>query len=167
MASYQNAVVYAIRSHQTDQFYIGSTRTPLHKRLSKHRCGYKKWCNDNERYMSSYEIVKYDDAYIELIEECPCENAAQLCKKEGEYIRLHRDNCVNVRVAGRPRQEMRKVYYEAHRNEILAKQRAYHEERKEECNAKRNAYNKAHKEERNAKQRERRAKAKATKADAP
>ena len=167
MASYQNAVVYAIRSHQTDQFYIGSTRTPMYKRLSKHRGNYKQWCNDNGRYVSSYEIVKYDDAYIELIEECPCENAAQLCKKEGEYIRLHRDNCVNVRVAGRPRQEMLKVYYEAHRNEILAKQRAYHEERKEECNAKRNAYNKAHKEERNAKQRERRAKAKAAKADAP
>lgn len=168
MASYQNAVVYAIRSYQTDQFYIGSTRSPMYKRLSKHRDSYKQWCNDNTlSYTSSYEILQYDDAYIELIEECPCENAAQLCKKEGEYIRLHRDNCVNVRVAGRPPQERVKVYREAHKEELNAKQKAYYQAHKEEYNAKTKAYREAHKEEYNAKQRERRAKAKVAKADAP
>jgi hypothetical protein len=136
--------------------------------MSKHRGGYKKWCNDNNNgYTSSYEILQYDDAYIELIEECPCENAAQLCKKEGEYIRLHRDNCVNIQIPGRPRQETRKAYYEvykeeqvakskayreAHKEEISAKQKAYHEAHKEERNAKHKAWREAHKEERNAKQ---------------
>jgi hypothetical protein len=65
--------------------------------MCSHRSNYKAWCKDNTcSYTSSFEILKYDDAYIELLEECPCENSAQLHKKEGEYIRLHIDVCVNV-----------------------------------------------------------------------
>lgn len=216
MASYQNAVVYAIRSHQTDKFYIGSTRTPMYKRMSQHRRNYKQWCSDNtQKYVSSYEIVKYDDAYIELIEECPCENAAQLHKKEGEHIRLNHDMCVNIVIAGRKwddyykdNKEHRiansKAYVETHKEETKSYQRQYRETHKKDINlqykiykeshkeqiqAMRKAHYEAHKEEskiyreshkeqrkasreanrerENQLQRERRAKAKATKADAP
>jgi hypothetical protein len=30
----------------------------------------------------------WDNWYIELYEVCPCENREQLCKREGEIIRL-------------------------------------------------------------------------------
>lgn len=157
MASYQNAVVYAIRSHQTDLFYIGSTRTPLHKRLSKHRIDYKLWCKDNTyKYVSSFEILKFDDAYIELLEECPCENVQQLHKKEGECIRLHRDVCVNIQIPGREwdeyykdRRDHRiknsKTYVEAHKEETKVYQKTYREAYKEELNAYNKAYRKAKK----------------------
>ena len=194
MASYQNAVVYAIRSYQTDQFYIGSTRTPMYKRLSDHRGKYKQWCNDNTRqYVSSFEILQYPDAYIELIEEYPCDNVQQLRKKEGECIRLHYDTCVNVNVAGRSKKEYaeehkektdayQEAYREAHKEQQSAYDKAYREDHKEKLNAKSKAYREAHRdevlafskayreanrEELLAKRREQYAKAKAAKADAP
>lgn len=185
MASYQNAVVYAIRSHQTDKFYIGSTRTPLHKRFWTHRSCYNLWTEDGKHYITSFEILQYPDAYIELVEEFPCENAAQLRKKEGEHIRLNRDNCVNMHIAGRSKNEYAeehkeetaayqgfyreahreqqhaydKAYHEAHKEKRNAKSKAYREAHRDEILAKQKAYREAHKEEYNAKRREQRAKA--------
>lgn len=42
-----------------------------------------------------------------------------------------------------------KAYYQAHKEEIIAKKKAYYEARNEEIIAKKKAYQKAHKEERN------------------
>ena len=193
MASYQNAVVYAIRSYQTDQFYIGSTRTPLHKRFWTHTSSYNLWTKDGKHYITSFEILQYPDAYIELIEEYPCDNVQQLRKKEGECIRLHYDTCVNVNVAGRSKKEYaeehkektdayQEAYREAHKEQQSAYDKAYHEAHKEKLNAKSKAYREAHRdevlafskayreanrEELLAKRREQYAKAKAAKADAP
>ena len=64
--------IYSIRSHQTDLIYIGSTiETRLSARLSKHRSDYKRYIMSGKfnYYVSSFEILKYNDAYIELIEE--------------------------------------------------------------------------------------------------
>jgi hypothetical protein len=106
--------------------------------MCSHRGNYKAWCKDNTcSYTSSFEILKYDDAYIELLEECPCENSAQLHKKEGEYIRLHIDVCVNVRIAGRPSNERYKIFHEIHKEERNAQQKIYREANKEQINAKR------------------------------
>ena len=70
---YQRGQIYTIRSHQTDQFYIGSTTQPLHKRLHSHRTHYKLWSADNTKgKCSSYEIIKNEDNYIELLEDFKC-----------------------------------------------------------------------------------------------
>ena len=42
---------------------------------------------------SSFQIIQYEDAYIELFELHPCNNKQELEKKEGEYIRNM--ECVN------------------------------------------------------------------------
>lgn len=108
MPDYKLSKIYAIRSHQTDLIYIGSTTQSLavrlaeHKRDIKNRIGKRQPC-------SSKEILKYEDVYIELIEEYPCENKEQLNKKEGEHIRAN--NCVNKNMMGRPYTEWRKEYY--------------------------------------------------------
>ena len=91
--NYQNGKIYCIRSHQTDKIYIGSTCSPLHKRFYDHRKKYKCWKNNKYGYTSSYELMEYEDVYIELLEEYPCNNKMELCKKEGEYIRSM--DCVN------------------------------------------------------------------------
>jgi hypothetical protein len=102
--------------------------------------------------MSSFEILKFDDAYIELIEEFPCENVQQLQKKEGECIRLHRDVCVNIVIPGRTLQESRKAYKEAHREDIIAKKKTYRETHREQVRTHDKTYREAHKEEIIAKQ---------------
>ena len=70
---YKNGKIYAIRSHQTEQIYIGSTTQPLTKRLSKHKA----------QNCSSRLILQYEDAYIELIENFPCESKTDL---ENDFI---------------------------------------------------------------------------------
>lgn len=123
--------------------------------MSEHRKNYKQWYKNNtNKYTSSFEILKYDDAYIELLEEFPCENSAQLQKKEGECIRLHRDVCVNVRIEGRTIQERGKAYYEVHKEELNAKDKDYYEANKDMILAKLKIHRDANKEQINARRRE-------------
>jgi len=116
---YHNGKIYTIRSHQTDKFYIGSTTNALHKRLYHHRCVFKKFQNEKKySKVSSFEIIKFDDNYIELLEDFKCENKNQLEKREGELIRLHKDKCVNICIAGRTDKQ-----YQIDNAEKLAKYR--------------------------------------------
>jgi len=57
--------------------------------MAKHRYAYKAYLKNEKKSDTSYEVLKHDDAYIELLEEFPCANKAQLCKREGELIREH------------------------------------------------------------------------------
>jgi hypothetical protein len=103
---YKNGKIYTIRSYQTDDIYIGSTLQTLTKRLSKHKDSFKNWKNGKYHYVSSFELIKYDDVYIELIELFPCSSKMELNRREGELIRSM--DCVNKRIEGRTKQE----YYE-------------------------------------------------------
>jgi len=104
MPNYQNGKIYCIRSHQTDDIYIGSTIKKLSSRMTHHRHHFKKKHN----YITSYELMKYEDDYIELLEAFPCNNVEELRKKEGEYIR--NTNCVNKQIAGRCSEEYNSYY---------------------------------------------------------
>jgi len=126
MVNYQNGKIYIIRSHQTDNVYIGATIEKLSGRMSKHRHRYKKWLEGNKKYYSSYEILKYDDAYIELLEKYPCNSVDELCKKEGEYIR--NNACVNKRIEGRTQKE----YNEDNKEHLREKNKEFREEHKED-----------------------------------
>lgn len=106
MSNYKNGKIYCIRSYQTDKVYVGSTTQPLSKRLYDHKRCYKRFLNGKYGYTTSFEIVKYDDCYIELIIEISCDNVNQLRKYEGNYIRNM--NCVNKMIAGRTQKEWRK-----------------------------------------------------------
>ena len=101
MPDYKLSKIYAIRSHQTDQIYIGSTTNSLSKRMAQHNYDFKK------THISSCELMKYEDAYIELIELFPCNTREELNKKEGEHIRAN--NCVNKKIAGRIEKEWRET----------------------------------------------------------
>lgn len=105
MPQYGNGKVYAIRSHLTTKVYVGSTTATLAKRIYDHRRSFKGWLNYRSRvYTSSYEILKYGDEYIELLEDCPCDNKAQLNRREGELIRAT-EHCVNKVIPGRTKAE--------------------------------------------------------------
>jgi len=94
MPDYSKGKIYAIRSFKTDNVYIGSTTQTLAQRLGKHRKGYGLFIKGNNKFINSFDILKYDDEYIELVEEYPCNNKMQLCKREYEIMR-ETENCIS------------------------------------------------------------------------
>jgi hypothetical protein len=136
MLDYKTGKIYCIRSHLTDEVYIGSTTTPLSTRMVSHRTKFK-----NGIYVSSAEILKHGDAYIELIEEFPCDNKEQLNRREGQVIRSTA-NCVNKRIEGRTPAER----YIDNREAVLAYMKVYNVNNKEAVSAKKKAYYLANRE---------------------
>ena len=119
MVNYKNGKIYCIRSYQTDCIYIGSTTQSLSQRLSKHRQNYKVY-NESKKtgFMSSFKLLKYDDCYIELIENCPCESREELERQEGKIIRNTEEKCINKIVPGRTRNEWRNDNIERERQKV-------------------------------------------------
>ena len=141
VVNYELGKIYVLRSHKTDKIYIGSTAQKLlSTRLGGHKRNYKRWLNGKDNYTTSFELIKYDDCYIELLQEYPCENRHQLCKKEGEYIR--KMNCVNKLIAGRTNrewhqdnkeniQEYQKQYHQVNQQKIKERTKQYYQENKD------------------------------------
>jgi len=127
---YKNGKIYTLRSHQTDNIYIGSTASLLPKRLYQHKRSYKCYLNGKSHYVTSFEILKFDDCYIELLEDYPCQNYNQLFKREGELIRAH--DCVNKCVpSGLQKTERNKQYRDEHKEEIKEKLKEYYQDNKD------------------------------------
>ena len=98
---YEGAKIYSIMSPNSGKVYIGSTcQKTLANRMSGHRASFKRWKKGKNGYTSSYEIFECGDAYIELIENCPCNSGDEMRKIEGHHIR-NTENAINKNVAGR------------------------------------------------------------------
>ena len=115
---YNNSMIYTIRSPHTDKYYIGSTTQILCKRFSDHKVNYNDYLNEKYHFVTSFKIFELGDAYVELLEEVNCENKHQLVRREGELIRLHKNECVNKRIEGRTQKE-----YQIDNKEEITKQR--------------------------------------------
>ena len=142
---YANGKIYTIRSYLTDNIYIGSTTQSLTKRLSKHKADYKWFITGNGNNVTSFEIIKFGDAYIELLEEFPCETKNQLCKREGELIR--ENNCVNKNIAGRTRAE----YRDDNKDKNNENQKLYYQDNKDKYNEYNKQYRELHQDKINEK----------------
>ena len=133
--------VYSLRTHQTDDIYIGSTIQTLSQRMTDHRVDYKAFLNNKMNYISSYEILQYNDAYIELLFEGEFESKNAFKKKEGEFQRSM--NCVNKNIAGRTLQE----YRDEHKEQQLEYNTKYRDEHKEQQVEYNTKYKKEHQEQ--------------------
>jgi len=151
MSNYQNGKIYSIRSYQTDLIYIGSTTQSLSKRLGKHRQYVKN------KKISSGEILKYPDYYIELIENFPCNSREELHKQEGYHIRKNINICVNCCIAGRTKKEYnndnkekikesQKIYKENNKEKIIGYRKQYLEDNKEKIKESQKKYREDNKE---------------------
>ena len=89
-------IIYCLKSNQTDKIYIGSSTLSLKKRFSLHKNAYKKYY-DKRKY-SSFELLKYDDCYIELIKIVCC-SRKNLYILEGQEI-MKNEKCINKLIAG-------------------------------------------------------------------
>jgi hypothetical protein len=94
MPSYANSKVYAIKSFKTPNVYIGATTQTLSRRLS----GHKRTHNKEKGQTSASHILQHGDAYIELLEDFPCNSKRELDLIEASYIR-NTEHCVNVIMA--------------------------------------------------------------------
>ena len=92
--------VYKLVSSNTDEIYIGSTVSTLSDRLCRHKYDYKRYMDGKQNYISSYEVLKYVDAKIELIYEGEFISMNELRRLEGSFIQ-NAINCINKKVAGR------------------------------------------------------------------
>ena len=82
MPKYQDAKIYALKSHQTDDVYIGSTCQKLEARKAGHMYSFKNELGD----ISSFKICRFDDCYVELVEDYPCTSKEELHRRAGEAI---------------------------------------------------------------------------------
>jgi len=133
---YKNGKIYKLQCDD-GHFYIGSTVSTLVKRFGQHKCRAKK---TPEQRVYKHIDGKWDSVRIVLIEEFPCENKNQLVRKEDEHIRLHREDalCLNSNMAFRTKEDDNaknkaycKTYYDAHKEDIRAKQKAYYLRKKQ------------------------------------
>ena len=98
--------IYALRNRTSDDVYYGSTNERwLSSRWAKHQTAFRS----QSRYSASFEILKCPTAYIELLEEVSVEDRYV---REGWWIRNH--PCVNKQVAGRTKQEYKKLHPTKH-----------------------------------------------------
>ena len=117
MPDYSKAKIYCIRSSQTEEVYYGSTCWPLKKRFQGHKY------DSNIKTVSSKQILQYEDAYIELVEDFPCNNKAELSIRERYYI--ENNPCVNKVIPGRTRKETYEAYNEANKDQMKAYREAH------------------------------------------
>ena len=127
--------IYKITSAMTDEIYVGSTILPLHQRFITHVNNYKLYQEGNYGNCKSFEIIKHGDASIELITEDFFDNRDCMHRLEGEYIQTV-PKCINKKIEGRTQKEyndanidhikeLRKDYYNKHKDIILQNQREY------------------------------------------
>ncbi len=155
MPDYSKAKLYTIRCKtDTSLIYVGSTVQSLSQRLASHRRDSKKYPN-----YKLYQNVgdNWDDWYVELYENYPCENKEQLLKKEGEIIRQMGN--LNKIISGRSKEEYRmehkeekkeydRVFREENAEKIAERAKIYCKENAEKIKARHKIYNEMNKEKR-------------------
>ena len=99
--------IYKIVNDENDLVYFGSTKLKLSQRMGIHKTMAKRYeQGKSNKFCSSYEILKYKNPQIILVEETDCENREQLRARERYYI--ENCNCVNKNLPGRTKKQWEK-----------------------------------------------------------
>lgn len=109
-------MVYKICSNQTNKIYIGSTTKSLQKRLSGHRNHYTCYLNGTYHYVTSFDILQYEDNEIILLEIVHCNNVNELRTRERYHIELN--ECVNKTIPTQEKSVYRKKYSIKNKNKL-------------------------------------------------
>ena len=126
MPDYKQSKIYTIT--RENYIYIGSTTLLLKYRFSLHQtqktCSMYKYINEN--YDGNWNEWK-----IKLYENYPCNNKKELDRKEGDIIRLFKNdityNVINKRIEGRTTKE----WIEDNEEHFIKTRKKYHNNRKE------------------------------------
>jgi gluconate kinase len=74
------------------------------ERMTEHR-------NNKVNGITSDKILQHGEGYIELLEDYPCNNRKELALREGYYMNLYKDKCINKLQAGRTKKESARLDY--------------------------------------------------------
>jgi hypothetical protein len=139
MPDYSLTKVYRVFSESAGLTYIGSTyERLLSQRISKHIYDFKRWKEGKYNHVTVFEILKYDDAKIILLQSYPeCKSSDEKCKYEQEWI--DRIDCVNKNKAytGLNKKEYDAQYRSDHREEIKEYIKQYKAQHREEISKQR------------------------------
>lgn len=132
MPNYQLGKIYKIVSSQTDFVYVGSTtKKYLSQRLAKHNSDYKSWKIEKSRFISSFELLQYEDAIIVLLEAFPCNSKDKLRAREQHWINEFVGLCINKNKAYSTIEEIRKgkkIYQQENAEKIAESKKIYYQE---------------------------------------
>jgi len=117
MLDYSKAKIYKIYSYENDDVYYGSTCETLSLRMARHRGHLKDYKNGKGKYITSFKILEFESAIIELVENYPCNSKEELLQREGFYIR--NNNCVNKVIPDRTKKEYDIMYRENNKEKIM------------------------------------------------
>ena len=150
MVNYEYAKIYKIVDNTNGNEYVGATCCKLLcQRLRGHKSGYKSWLEGKGSKLTSFDIIKNDDYYIELIENVKCKTRDELSKRERYWIKNIK--CVNKCIPGRTWQEYRseniekitqvkKKYYDENREKLKSNRTKYIEDNREKINQSKKQY---------------------------
>jgi ATP-dependent Lon protease len=121
---FKNGKIYTIRNRNDETLiYVGSTVQPLYKRFSQHKKDSISTRCENMLLYKKMNETDFNDWYIELYIDYPCERKEQLTQREGEIIR--QIGTLNKRIAGRTAKdyyedesEQKKILKEINKEEI-------------------------------------------------
>ena len=139
MPDYNKGKIYTIRCHDDQTLiYVGSTTQLISQRWTDHKKNSQN-PNTKDYNMKVYKTMRergIDNFYIELYEDFPCQNRAQLGKREGEIIR--EIGTLNKEIAGRTNKEYykenkekKKEYYKENQKQILEQHKEYYKYNKD------------------------------------
>ena len=97
MGDYQKGKIYQIKNTIDDDIYVGSTISPLNRRMVKHKYDAKR-LQHKPLYQKMNEYG-FDKFFIDVIEEYPCNSKLELLAREGYWIRER--GTLNKQIAGR------------------------------------------------------------------
>ncbi len=109
--------IYCLRSLRTNNVYIGATTQNLKRRLQEHKNDFKLYLENKRGYISSFEIVKYNDVYIEELHESEFNTIHDIHLLERYFIEINGDNVVNQRLPTRTKHEYMIEYSRTRLNE--------------------------------------------------
>ena len=123
--------------------------------MSKHRNYYKRYKEGKGNYITSINILQYESAKIELVENYPCDSKEQLIQREGFYIR--NNDCVNKYIPDRTIKEWNednkdkikeysKEWRELNKEYKKEQQKEYYQKNKELINKQKKEYGKQYRQ---------------------
>ena len=113
--------IYQLKSLHNPEVYVGKSKQTPKDRFDCHKKDYKAWTKGTQHYKSSYELTKYDDCVMVVLESNVSND--MLASREGYWWAQF--DCVNKCVPNRTPAEWRKdnpeydkQYYRDNREKI-------------------------------------------------
>ena len=111
MPEYLNGKIYTIRSYKSDLIFYGAPTTALARCLASYKDKYRKHTVEPplQKPQAVFELIQFDDVYIELVEAFPCTCSDALKKRVLELVREHPDSLNTKQIKKNVKVEIKEV----------------------------------------------------------